>query len=141
MHANNETGVIQPVAEIAALCRSRDVLYHVDAVQSVGKEPLQAEAWGVDLVSVAAHKMGGPKGVGALWTRPQVPIRPLLPGAQERGIRGGTHNVPAIVGFGAVAVCAGSAEATTTIGRARARTPFADVLCIHRQRALATVSS
>jgi cysteine desulfurase len=103
MHANNETGVIQPVEAIAALCRERGVLYHVDAVQSAGKVPVLAEEWDLDLVSMAAHKMGGPKGVGALWKRREIPLAPVIPGTQEQGNRGGTHNVPGIVGFGAIA--------------------------------------
>jgi cysteine desulfurase len=103
MHANNETGVVQPVAEIAARCRARGVRFHVDAVQSVGKIPVTPEAWGADLVSVAAHKMGGPPGVGALWKRREVPLRAIVPGSQEGGRRGGTHAVPAIVGFGEAA--------------------------------------
>jgi len=103
MHANNETGVVQPVAEIAALCRERGALFHVDAVQSVGKIPVLAETWGADLVSVAAHKMGGPAGVGALWKRRETPLLAVVPGSQEGGRRGGTHALPAIVGFGAAA--------------------------------------
>lgn len=102
-HANNETGVIHPVPEIASLCRARGVLFHTDAVQSAGKIPLATAAWGIDLVSVASHKLGGPKGAGALWRRAGVPLRPLLPGSQEGGLRGGTVDVPAVVGFGAAA--------------------------------------
>jgi cysteine desulfurase len=106
LHANNETGVIQPVEEIAAVCRERGALYHADAIQSAGKIEVEAERWGADLVSVAAHKLGGPKGVGALWTRPGLHLMPVLPGSQERGLRGGTLNVAGIVGFGAAAVAA-----------------------------------
>ena len=103
LHANNETGVIQPIEEVAALCRQRGILFHTDAVQSVGKIPVQAAQWGVDLVSIAAHKMGGPKGVGALWKRAGVTLKPVIPGTQEGGLRGGTQNTASIVGFGAAA--------------------------------------
>jgi cysteine desulfurase len=103
LHANNETGVVQPSAAIASLCRDRGVLYHADAIQSAGKIEVAAETWGVDLVSVAAHKLGGPMGVGALWKRPGVRLAPVVPGSQERGLRGGTLNVGGIVGFGAAA--------------------------------------
>jgi cysteine desulfurase len=124
MHANNETGVLQPVAAIAALCREHDVLFHVDAVQSVGKVPVAAEAWGADLVSVAAHKMGGPAGVGALWKRRVVPLRAQIPGSQEGGRRGGTHNVPALVGFGEAARAAGEVLAKTAAGMDALRERF-----------------
>lgn len=103
LHANNETGVVQPAAAIASLCRDRDVLYHVDAIQSAGKIEVAAEVWGADLVSVAAHKLGGPMGVGALWKRPGLRLAAVVPGSQERGLRGGTLNVGGIVGFGAAA--------------------------------------
>jgi cysteine desulfurase len=107
MHANNETGAIHPVAEIAEVCRERGVRMHVDAVQSSGKIPVDADGWGVDALSLAAHKLGGPQGVGALWRRRGTPIEPLLPGPQESGIRGGTLNVAGIVGFGRAAEAAG----------------------------------
>jgi cysteine desulfurase len=106
LHANNETGTIQPVRELAALCRERGILFHVDAVQSAGKLPLAVGEWGVDLLSVASHKLGGPKGAGALWRRGGVRVRPLLPGSQEGGLRGGTVDVAAVVGFGAAAEAA-----------------------------------
>jgi cysteine desulfurase len=122
-HANNETGVIHPVPEIASLCRARGILFHTDAVQSAGKIPLAATAWGADLVSVASHKLGGPKGAGALWRRAGVPLRPLLPGSQEGGLRGGTVDVPAVVGFGVAAACARSelSDYRTHTGRLRDR--------------------
>lgn len=103
LHANNETGVIQPVEAIAALCRKRGVLFHMDAVQSAGKIPIRAADWGVDLVSLAAHKLGGPKGVGALWSAPGLALKPVIPGSAEGGRRGGTLNTAGIVGFGAAA--------------------------------------
>jgi len=108
MLANNEIGVVQPIAEIAqAVKRKRkSVLVHTDAVQGVGKIPFSAETSGVDLASVTAHKIYGPKGVGALWVRrkPRVRIDPVIDGGgHERGMRSGTLNVPGIVGFGKAA--------------------------------------
>jgi len=103
MAANNEIGTLQPIAEIGKLCKSRDVLFHTDAVQAGGKVSLDVEA-GIDLMSLSAHKMYGPKGVGALYVRrrnPHVRLDPLLDGGgHERGMRSGTVNVPGAVGFG-----------------------------------------
>jgi cysteine desulfurase len=101
MHANNETGVLQPIAEIAREARGRGVLVHTDAAQSVGKLPLSVGALGVDLLTVVGHKFGAPKGVGALYVRRDTPIRPVLLGAgHERGLRPGTENVASLVGLG-----------------------------------------
>ncbi len=103
MLANNEIGVLQPVAEIGALCRARGVLFHTDAVQGAGKVPFDVESAKVDLVSLSAHKIYGPKGIGALYVRrkPRVRIAPQIDGGgHERGMRSGTLNVPGIVGFG-----------------------------------------
>ena len=103
MAANNEVGTLNPVAEIAALCAERGVLFHTDAAQAFGKVPLDVSA-GVGLASLSAHKVHGPKGVGALYarSRPRVPLSPLVfGGGHEKGLRSGTLNVPAIVGFGA----------------------------------------
>ncbi len=104
MAANNEIGTLQPIREIGRLCKERGVLFHSDAAQAAGKVPLDVEEMGVDLLSVSAHKMYGPKGVGALYVRrrdPRVRLEPQMDGGgQERGLRSGTSNVPAIVGFG-----------------------------------------
>ena len=104
MHANNEVGTIQPIEEIGAACRERGVLFHSDAVQTVGHLPLQVHAMSIDLLSLAAHKFYGPKGCGALFVRRGVRLVPLIHGGgQERGLRAGTENVPGLVGLGAAA--------------------------------------
>ena len=104
MLANNETGVIQPVAEAAARVRAAGGLVFCDAVQALGKIPVNVALLGVDYLSLSAHKAGGPQGVGALWHRPGAPLKPvLLGGGQETSLRSGTENVIGIVGFGAAA--------------------------------------
>jgi cysteine desulfurase len=104
MHANNEVGTIEPIAEIGAIAREHGIPFHTDAVQTVGRVPVDIEALNADLLTISAHKLYGPKGVGALIVRRGTPIRPLLDGGgQERGRRGGTYNVPGIVGLGAAA--------------------------------------
>ena len=105
MHANNETGVLQPVAELAVLAHEYGGLVHSDAVQSFGKLPVDAGILGADFITISAHKIGGPKGVGALAIlREDLPVTALLRGGgQEFGYRAGTENVPAIAGFGAIA--------------------------------------
>jgi cysteine desulfurase len=101
MHANNETGVLQPVAAIARAARGRGALVHTDAAQSVGKVRVCVRSLGVDLLSVAGHKLYAPKGVGALYVRQETPLRPFALGAgHERGLRPGTENVASIVGLG-----------------------------------------
>ena len=101
MAVNNETGVRQPIEEVAALVKKTDALLFVDAVQAFPHEKIDVKKWGVDLLSVSSHKIYGPKGVGAMYVRGGVKIERLVGGGeQERGLRGGTLNVPAIVGFG-----------------------------------------
>ena len=107
MHANNETGTVNPIDEIAALAAERGVLFHTDAVQITGKLPVDVGAVPVDLLSLSAHKLYGPKGVGALYIRGGTRMHHLLfGGAHERNRRAGTENVPAIVGLGAAAALA-----------------------------------
>jgi len=110
MAANGEIGVLEPLAEIGRICREREVLFHTDAAQAVGKVPVDVEAWGVDLLSFCAHKLYGPKGVGALYIRSRRPRTRLTPlmhgGGHERGLRPGTLPVPLVVGFArAVELC------------------------------------
>jgi cysteine desulfurase len=115
MYANNETGVIQPVREIGAICREKGALFHCDAAQAFGKIPIQVDRDHIDLMSVSAHKMYGPKGIGALYVRrrnPRVQVAAQVEGGgHEFGLRSGTLNVPAIAGFGeACAICAREME-------------------------------
>jgi cysteine desulfurase len=101
MHANNEIGTIQPIAEIGKIAHEKGILFHTDAVQSVGKIPVDVNALNVDMLSISSHKLYGPKGVGALYIKKGVRLEPILHGGgHERGLRPGTENVPAIVGFG-----------------------------------------
>ena len=101
MYANNEIGTIQPVGEVGRICREKKVLFHCDAVQAFGKIPVSVDTSGIDLMSVSAHKMYGPKGVGALYVRHGLKLAPQMDGGgHENGMRSGTLNVPGIVGFG-----------------------------------------
>jgi cysteine desulfurase len=110
MWANNETGVLFPIADIAATCREKKIPFHCDGTQAVGKIPVDVKAIGVDCLSFASHKFHGPKGVGGYYTRRGVRVRPLIIGGpQEQGRRGGTENVPGIVGMGVAAVLARAA--------------------------------
>lgn len=112
MWVNNETGIIQPVEEIGAICRERGVIFHVDGTQAVGKFKVDVTRGGAgggavcDLLSISAHKFHGPKGAGALWVRRGVGVTPQLPGVQERERRAGTENVAALAGMGAAAEAA-----------------------------------
>jgi len=100
MTANNETGVIQPISEVGALARQEGIIFHTDAVQAVGKIPVNVDDLGVDLLSISGHKFHGPKGVGALYARKGTPIAPILTGGHhEINLRAGTENVPGIVGL------------------------------------------
>jgi anaerobic selenocysteine-containing dehydrogenase len=110
MMANNETGTIQPIRELCAVAHERDVLFHTDAVQAIGKITVDVGELDVDLLSISGHKFHAPKGIGALYVRKGVELEPLVHGgSQERGLRGGTENVPAIVGMGKAAQLARSA--------------------------------
>jgi len=104
MHANNEVGTIEPIVEIAEIAKEKEICFHTDAVQTVGHIPLNVDELGVDLLSMSAHKLYGPKGIGALYIRKGTRITPFMHGGgQERGRRASTENVPAIVGFGTAA--------------------------------------
>ena len=101
MYANNEVGTIEPIFEIAKICREKNILFHSDAVQAVGKIPLDVKKIPIDMLSISSHKLNGPKGVGALYIRKGTSLSPVIyGGGQERGLRSGTENVAGIVGFG-----------------------------------------
>lgn len=108
MHANNEIGTIQPIAEIGKIAKEKGIIFHTDAVQTFGKIPVDVEELCVDLLSISSHKIYGPKGVGALYIRKNTRLVPQIHGGgQERGLRSGTENIPGIVGFGKAAEMAG----------------------------------
>jgi len=101
MYANNEVGTIQPIEKISQIARDNNIIFHTDAVQAIGKIPIDVKELGIDLLSISSHKINGPKGVGALYIRNGVKMSPLiLGGGQENGLRSGTENVASIVGFG-----------------------------------------
>jgi cysteine desulfurase len=112
MHANNEIGTIQPIAELAQIAHEHGAIMHSDAVQSVGKIPVDVRALGVDLLSLSAHKFNGPKGAGALWIKRGTRMQAILTGGKhERNRRAGTENVPALAGLGVAARLAASKTA------------------------------
>lgn len=115
MFANNEIGTIQPIAEIGRIARKHDVLFHTDAVQAVGHVPIDVESMNIDLLSMSGHKLGAPKGIGAIYIRKGVNIEPLIfGGAQERKKRAGTENIAGIVGLGKAAELAVAEMEETT---------------------------
>jgi len=132
MAANNEIGVLQPIAEISALCRARGIVFHTDAAQAVGKVPVDVEAMNIDLLSLSGHKIYGPMGIGVLFVRrrPRVRLLPILSGGgQERGLRSGTLPTPLCVGLGAACSIA-RAEITEEAARLRSlRDRLFDSLC------------
>ena len=124
MYANNEIGSVLPVPEIGAVCRERGVLFHTDAVQAAGHLSIDVKAQNIDLLSLSAHKFHGPKGAGVLYARQGIPLSSLIEGgAQERGKRAGTENIPAIVGMAAALeeACAHMEENTTEVSALRDR--------------------
>ena len=139
MFANNEIGTVQPVAEIGAVCKEKGILFHCDAVQGIGKLPFDVEQMKVDLVSISAHKFYGPKGIGALWVRrkPRVRVAPIIDGGgHERGMRSGTLNVPAIVGFGAAAEIAQREMPEEGLRTGKLRRKLQDYLFSHPEHRL-----
>lgn len=137
MAANNESGVLFPISEIARIARTKGVWLHVDATQAMGKIPVDVQSWGVDLLNLSGHKFQGPKGVGALFVRRGLRLKPfLLGGGQERGRRGGTENVPGIVGLGAASAHAAQHLSDMEAVRARRDRLEAGLLAIPRARVL-----
>ena len=125
--ANNEVGTVQPVADLAAICAARGVPLHTDAVQAAGWLSLDVKALGVSALSLAAHKVGGPRGVGALWVKRGVPLEPLLHGGgQERGRRSGTQDVAGAVGFATALTLAGAGRVPHDAGRLAPASPLRD---------------
>jgi cysteine desulfurase len=129
MAANNEIGVLQPLADVAAVAHAHGAFLHVDGAQGVGKIPIDVAAVGIDLLSLTAHKIYGPKGCGALYVRRKLDLEPLIVGGgQERGLRAGTLNVPGIVGLGAACAIAGAEMSAETMRVARLRDRLLDGL-------------
>ena len=130
MMVNNKTGVIQPVAEIGAMCRARGIVFHCDAVQAAGKIAIDVNALGVDLLAVTAHKLYGPKGIGALYVRrkPRVHIEAQMHGGgHERGMRSGTLPTHQIIGMGEAEVDEVIGPVTETVAKLRALSPLWDM--------------
>lgn len=122
MAANNVVGTLQPIVELAQITRAHGALFHTDAVQAAGKIPLHMDSLPVDLLSMSAHKLHGPKGIGALYIRLGVKLEPIIfGGGQERGIRSATENVPAIAGFGKAAEIAGAEMESESVRLANLR--------------------
>jgi len=129
MHANNEIGTVQPIREIAEICRSRNILIHTDAAQSTGKIRTFVEELGVDMLSIAGHKLYGPKGIGALYVRQGVPLQPVTHGAgHEGGLRPGTENTPYITALGQACYLASKALDDASDRMAQLRDRLADQL-------------
>ena len=139
MTANNELGCIEPIAQIGSICHERGILFHTDAVQAFGKIPLDVHAMNVDLLSMSAHKLYGPKGVGALYIAEGCGIGPFIHGGkQERGLRAGTENVSGIAGFGKAAELSGlemeeNAEKLTALAE-RLKRGFASLMSYPKKR-------
>ena len=136
MYANNEIGTVQPIAEIGRICRDKGVLFHTDAVQAVGRIPIDVKEQCIDMLSLSAHKFHGPKGIGALYCRAGVAVSTFIEGGgQERGKRAGTENVPAIVGMAAALreSCEGMSENNVKITAMRERL-VDELLKIERSR-------
>ena len=129
MHSNNEVGTLMPIREIAAICRERGVLSHTDCAQSIGKVPVNVRELGVDLLTIAGHKVYAPKGIGVLYVRRGVQLEPLIHGAgHESGRRAGTENVPYIVGLGTAAKLAAEGLPTATARLQQLRDKLHDLL-------------
>lgn len=129
MHANNEIGTIQPIAELARVAHARGALFHTDAVQSIGKIPVDVRTLGVDLLSLSAHKFNGPKGAGALWIKRGARVAAILTGGKhERNRRAGTENVPAVAGLGVAARLAAAKVTTEGVRLAALRDRLDDAI-------------
>jgi cysteine desulfurase len=129
MHSNNEVGTLMPIREIAGICRERGVLMHTDCAQSIGKVPVNVRDLGVDLLTIAGHKVYAPKGIGALYVRRGVELEPLIHGAgHESGRRAGTENVPYIIGLGIAAKLAAEGLPTATVRLHQLRDKLHDLL-------------
>lgn len=134
MSANNETGIFLPLAQAGAMIKEQGILFHVDAVQSVGKDPLNLKNSDIDYLSLSGHKLYGPKGIGALYVRPGAPFEPLIAGgSQERGRRGGTENVPGIAGLGRACEWVAEDFAEEVIRLKSLRDGFEERLCVENK--------